>query len=85
MRVSTNERSPAPIPDRVSLEAGLMSQDVYVTNVVKHFRYKLRGRRRIDQKPDRWQVSACPPWLRAEAQDGLASDLGEVRQWLSAR
>ena len=41
-------------------------QDVYITNVVKHFRYKLRGKRRIHQKPDRWQVQACLPWLEAE-------------------
>ncbi len=45
---------------------GLDSADVYVTNVVKHFRYKARGKRRIHQKPDRWQTSACLPWLEAE-------------------
>lgn len=48
--------------------AGLPREDVYVTNVVKHFRYKLRGKRRIHQTPDRWQVSACLPWLEAELQ-----------------
>lgn len=46
--------------------AGLVRDDVYITNVVKHFRYKARGKRRIHQRPDRWQVSACLPWLRAE-------------------
>jgi uracil-DNA glycosylase family protein len=46
--------------------AGIARDDVYLTNVVKHFRYKLRGKRRIHQKPDRWQVSACLPWLKAE-------------------
>jgi DNA polymerase len=46
--------------------AGIPRDDAYVTNVVKHFRYKLRGKRRIHQKPDRWQVSACLPWLEAE-------------------
>jgi uracil-DNA glycosylase len=46
--------------------AGLDRDDVYITNVVKHFRYKARGKRRIHQKPDRWQVSACMPWLEAE-------------------
>jgi DNA polymerase len=46
--------------------AGIAHEDVYITNVVKHFRYKLRGKRRIHQKPDRWQVSACLPWLEAE-------------------
>ena len=46
--------------------AGIARNDVYITNVVKHFRYKLRGKRRIHQTPDRWQVSACFPWLGAE-------------------
>jgi uracil-DNA glycosylase len=46
--------------------AGITRDDVYITNVVKHFRYKLRGKRRIHQKPDRWQVTACLPWLEAE-------------------
>src|ERR1700694_3607381 len=43
--------------------AGIARDDVYITNVVKHFRYKARGKRRIHQKPDRWHVSACLPWL----------------------
>jgi DNA polymerase len=47
-------------------EAGIARDDVYITNAVKHFRYKLRGKRRIHQKPDRWQVAACFPWLQAE-------------------
>jgi len=46
--------------------AGIERDDVYITNAVKHFRYKLRGKRRIHQKPDRWQVAACFPWLQAE-------------------
>jgi uracil-DNA glycosylase len=46
--------------------AGINRDDVYITNVVKHFRYKLRGKRRIHQTPDRWQVNACFPWLGAE-------------------
>lgn len=46
--------------------AGITRNEVYITNVVKHFRYKLRGKRRIHQKPDRWQVTACSPWLEAE-------------------
>jgi DNA polymerase len=47
-------------------EAGIPRDDVYITNVVKHFRYKARGKRRIHQKPDRWHVGACLPWLEAE-------------------
>jgi uracil-DNA glycosylase len=46
--------------------AGIARDEVYITNAVKHFRYKLRGKRRIHQKPDRWQVAACFPWLQAE-------------------
>jgi uracil-DNA glycosylase family protein len=46
--------------------AGISRDDVYVTNAVKHFRYKARGKRRIHQRPDRQQVSACLPWLCAE-------------------
>ena len=46
--------------------AGISPHDAYITNVVKHFRYKARGKRRIHQRPDRWQIRACLPWLRAE-------------------
>ena len=46
--------------------AGIDRAEVYITNAVKHFRYKARGKRRIHQSPDRWQVSACLPWLRTE-------------------
>jgi uracil-DNA glycosylase len=52
--------------DRGLEQAGIDADHVYITNVVKHFRYKARGKRRIHQKPDRWQVSACLPWLEAE-------------------
>jgi uracil-DNA glycosylase len=52
--------------DRGLERAGIAMDQVYITNVVKHFRYKVRGKRRIHQKPDRWQVSACLPWLEAE-------------------
>jgi uracil-DNA glycosylase len=52
--------------DRALEEAGIGRGDAYITNVVKHFRYKLRGKRRIHQRPDRWQVTACMPWLNAE-------------------
>ncbi len=52
--------------DRALEEAGIGRKDAYITNVVKHFRYKARGKRRIHQRPDRWQVTACMPWLNAE-------------------
>jgi uracil-DNA glycosylase family protein len=52
--------------DRGLEQAGIARDEVYITNVVKHFRYKTRGKRRIHQTPDRWQVTACLPWLEAE-------------------
>src|SRR5205807_2593395 len=52
--------------DRGMERAGISTSDAYITNVVKHFRYKARGKRRIHQRPDRWQVTACLPWLDAE-------------------
>jgi uracil-DNA glycosylase family protein len=52
--------------DRGLERSGIPRDEVFITNAVKHFRYKLRGKRRIHQKPDRWQVQACMPWLQAE-------------------
>ena len=52
--------------DRGLERAAIARDDVYLSNVVKHFRYKFRGKRRIHQTPERWQVNACLPWLRAE-------------------
>ncbi len=46
--------------------AGIQRTDAYVTNVVKHFRFKARGKRRIHQTPERMHISACRPWLDAE-------------------
>jgi uracil-DNA glycosylase len=46
--------------------AGIEREDVYITNVVKHFKYKARGKRRIHQKPDAAEIGACLPWLEAE-------------------
>ena len=46
--------------------AGIARETVYLTNAVKHFRYKSRGKRRIHQRPDQSQILACLPWLRAE-------------------
>jgi uracil-DNA glycosylase len=45
---------------------GIDRDDTYVTNVVKHFKFEERGKRRIHQTPKRWEVRACIPWLRAE-------------------
>ncbi len=46
--------------------AGIDRTKVYVTNVVKHFKFKERGKRRIHQKPNAREERACRPWLEAE-------------------
>src|SRR5262245_1289632 len=47
-------------------EAGLDRVQAYVTNVVKHFKWVPRGKKRIHQKPDSVEIRACRPWLEAE-------------------
>jgi uracil-DNA glycosylase family protein len=47
-------------------EAGIDRKLAYVTNVVKHFKWQPRGKRRIHQKPNAAEVAACRPWLDAE-------------------
>jgi len=47
-------------------EAGLDRSTLYATNAVKHFKFTLRGARRIHQKPGTGEVTACHPWLEAE-------------------
>jgi len=47
-------------------DAGIDPTDVYITNAVKHFRFELRGRRRIHQTPGPAHITACRPWLVAE-------------------
>ena len=52
--------------DKALLAAGIDRNDVYVTNIVKHFKWEPRGKRRIHKKPNALEVSACRPWLDAE-------------------
>ena len=47
-------------------EAGVDRSDVYVTNTVKHFKFRAQGKRRIHATPDTLEVHACTPWLGAE-------------------
>ena len=54
------------ILDRALDDAGIEPADAYLTNVVKHFRWRGRGKRRIHQSPNQVHVSACGPWLVAE-------------------
>lgn len=52
--------------ERAVAEAGLPRGRIYLTNVVKHFKWEPRGKKRIHQKPDAREVAACRPWLDAE-------------------
>jgi uracil-DNA glycosylase family protein len=49
-------------------EAGLDVSKAYITNVVKHFKFERRGKRRIHKKPSAEEIQACFPWLDAELQ-----------------
>jgi DNA polymerase len=52
--------------DRALEDAGIDRRIVYVTNVVKHFKWEPRGKRRIHAKPNAGEISACRPWLETE-------------------
>lgn len=52
--------------DKALEEAGIDRELAYVTNVVKHFKWEPRGKRRIHAKPDTAEIAACLPWLNAE-------------------
>jgi uracil-DNA glycosylase len=52
--------------DRGLEAAGIERADAYVTNVVKHFKFEERGRRRIHKTPKRFEIDACRPWLDEE-------------------
>jgi DNA polymerase len=47
-------------------EAGIDREQVFVTNVVKHFKWRPSGKRRLHERPNRAEVRACRPWLEAE-------------------
>jgi len=52
--------------DTALAEAGIDRAQSYVTNVVKHFKWEPRGKRRIHAKPNSVEIAACVPWLEAE-------------------
>lgn len=52
--------------DKALDAVGIDRRDIYITNVVKHFKFEQRGKRRIHKTPQRFEVDACLPWLRAE-------------------
>jgi DNA polymerase len=52
--------------DKALEAAGIDRSEAYVTNVVKHFKFEERGKRRIHQTPKRFEIEACKPWLEEE-------------------
>lgn len=52
--------------DKALHDAGIERERAFVTNVVKHFKWKPSGKRRLHEKPNRAEVRACHPWLEAE-------------------
>jgi uracil-DNA glycosylase family protein len=52
--------------DRALEAAGIARGDIYLTNVVKHFKFEQRGKRRIHQTPRKGEIDACTPWLDTE-------------------
>ena len=51
--------------DEALEDAGIDRADVYITNVVKHFKFQPRGKRRIHKRPAAAEVAACRPWFEA--------------------
>jgi uracil-DNA glycosylase family protein len=52
--------------DRAIAEAGITRKDVFVTNAVKHFKFELRGKRRLHKKPNAYEIERCNWWLSFE-------------------
>ena len=52
--------------DKCLAEAGIDRKQTYVTNMVKHFKWEPRGKRRLHEKPNQMEISACKPWLERE-------------------
>ncbi len=52
--------------DRALHEAGIDRRQAYVTNVVKHFKWRPAGKRRLHQKPGAEEIKSCRPWLESE-------------------
>jgi DNA polymerase len=54
--------------DRALEEAGIARSATYITNAVKHFKWRPRGNRRLHQTPRVGEIEACKPWLEAEVE-----------------
>src|ERR1700740_1600848 len=53
------------ILNQALLEVGIVRSNCYVTNAVKHFKWTMRGKRRLHEKPNAREIEACRPWLQA--------------------
>ena len=62
--------------DRALEEAGIDRERTFVTNVVKHFKWRPSGKRRLHERPNAAEVRACRPWLDLEL--GIAEDRGRI-------
>jgi uracil-DNA glycosylase len=54
--------------DKALDQAGIAREEVYVTNVVKHFKWESKGQQHLHKKPNASEIAACRPWLEAELQ-----------------
>jgi uracil-DNA glycosylase family protein len=52
--------------DKALADAGLQRSEVYISNIVKHFKFRTKGRLRFHQKPARSEIEACRPWMQKE-------------------
>jgi uracil-DNA glycosylase len=54
------------ILDRALADAGIVRNETFVTNAVKHFKHEMRGKRRLHKRPNRYEVERCKVWLDDE-------------------
>jgi uracil-DNA glycosylase family protein len=52
--------------DQALKDAGIPRAETFVTNAVKHFKYEMRGKRRLHKKPNAYEIERCKPWLDLE-------------------
>ena len=71
----TRRAAAGPIPPGSEIDRN----GVYVTNVVKHFKFEPRGKARIHKKPNRTEIVACRPWLRHRDRNRPAESTGVSR------
>jgi len=54
------------ILDQALLEAGIARKDAFVTNAVKHFKYEMRGKKRLHKRPNAYEIERCHWWIEQE-------------------